>query len=430
MKVLVWGINYAPELTGIAPCNVALCEHLLRQGHQVEMVTGFPYYPHWQKRAEDCGRLYHTETLNGVVVCRCWQFVPRSLSAFKRILHEASFVLTSTLRVLFGARSDLMVVVSPPLLLGTAAAIVHGLRGIPFVFHVQDLQPDAAVGLGMLKPGLLTRALYRLEAIAYRSAARVSGISGSMLQAFQKKGVPAAKQLYFPNSVRVSSRNGSPPQGVFRRRHGIADDDLLVVYSGNLGVKQGLGIILDAAQLCEDPRVQFIICGDGAARPALSKLAQESGLKNLRLLPLQAPAAFEEMMVDADLSLITQQAGSGKFFLPSKLLTSLVFRKPIVAVADPDSELALAIREGDFGICLSPERPNELANQLDQWVDAGPRLEEMARKGRIYVERFDAERVLGAFEAELKKLLILKSAPRGRGTDAETVPVPETSPPE
>ena len=98
MRVIVWGINYAPEFTGIAPHNVALCEFLHARGDDVSMVTGFPYYPSWEKRPEDRGHLYRTDQINGVPVHRCWQFVPARVSALKRIFHEASFVFTSTLR--------------------------------------------------------------------------------------------------------------------------------------------------------------------------------------------------------------------------------------------------------------------------------------------------------------------------------------------
>src|ERR1041385_3261731 len=151
MRVIVWGINYAPEITGIAPHNVALCEFLRGKGDDVEMVTTFAYYPVWQKRDEDRYRFFRTDLINGVPVHRCWHFVPRKVSAWKRIIHEATFIAISTVRVLSLKRADVYVIVSPPLLLGMAAWFVTRIKHAPFVFHVQDLQPDAAVGLGMLK---------------------------------------------------------------------------------------------------------------------------------------------------------------------------------------------------------------------------------------------------------------------------------------
>src|SRR3954470_24825957 len=134
MRVIVWGINYAPEFTGIAPHNVALCEFLRARGDDVEMVTTFSYYPTWRKLPKDRGKLYRTDLINGVPVHRCWHFVPERVSAIKRILHEATFIFTSTLRALALAKPDVFVAVSPPLLLGAAAWFVGLIKGAPFVF--------------------------------------------------------------------------------------------------------------------------------------------------------------------------------------------------------------------------------------------------------------------------------------------------------
>src|SRR3954454_7040144 len=232
MRVIVWGINYAPEFTGIAPHNVALCEFLRARGAEVEMLTSFSYYPTWRKRPEDRGRLYRTDVINGVPVHRCWHFVPARVSALKRILHEGSFVFTSTLRALFLEQPDVFVVVSPPLLLGAAAWFVGKMKRAPYLFHVQDMQPDAAVGLGMLKQGRFIRALYALEAFAYRHAARVSGITRGMLKTFRKKGVLESKLVYFPNAIDLTTAGPSPARGEFRKRHGFPMDEFLAIYAG------------------------------------------------------------------------------------------------------------------------------------------------------------------------------------------------------
>jgi len=386
MKIAVWGINYSPELTGIAPFNRALCEHLAAQGHQVGAITGFPYYPVWQKRDEDCGKWFDTEVMNGVVVRRCWLYVPRVVGPLRRMLHEASFVVVSLLRVLALPRPDLFVVISPPLPLGFAAWIASVVKGAPFVFHVQDLQPDAAVGLGMVKPGLLTRCLYWLESFAYARAARVSGISEGMLGKFREKGVPEDKLIYFPNGVELPIELPAP--GQFRERHGLARHALVAMYSGNLGVKQGLEVLIEAARWLQrwedDPPtdvgfgrrrpVKIVIAGDGARRVALAGLIERYELDNVLLLPLQQEVAYREMLADVDCSVITQQKGTGSFFFPSKLLTSLAMGKPVITVADADSELAQATREGGFGVNVPPNQPEALARAIYALADENGRL--------------------------------------------------------
>ena len=404
MRVIVWGINYAPEFAGIAPHNVALCEFLDAEGHDVEMVTTFAYYPTWQKSAEDGGRLYRTDVVNRIPVHRCWHFVPARVSALKRILHEGTFVFTSALRALCLSAPDVYVIVSPPLLLGLAAWFVGKLKRAPFVFHVQDMQPDAAVGLGMLKPNWFTKTLYGLESFAYRKAARVSGITPGMLQSFRKKGVPESKLIYFPNTIELPSAVSSPERGSFRRRHRFAADDFLAVYSGNLGVKQGLDILLETAPLLNDPRICLVICGDGAQREALAARARERKLTNLRLLPFEDD--YRALLIDADICFITQQVGSGNSFFPSKLLGILAEGRPVVAVSAPESELAVALREGGFGVNVPPSRPEELAALLDSLAKDPERLWIYGVSGRRYVEQFEKSRVLRRFAEQLRALLL------------------------
>lgn len=404
MRVIVWGINYAPEFTGIAPHSVALCEFLRTLNHDVEMVTSFPYYPTWQKRPEDRGQLYRTDLINGVPVHRCWHFVPTRVSALKRILHEGSFVLMSTLRALTLPRPDAYVVVSPPLLLGVAAWLVGKIKDAPFVFHVQDMQPDAAVGLGMLKGNRLTRALYALESFAYRHAARVSGITQGMLKSFRGKGVPEHKLVYFPNAIDLRDADLAPGRGEFRHRHGFVAEEFLAIYAGNLGVKQGLDVLLETAPLLRDPRIRIVICGDGAQRESLTQRVRELKLPNVSMLPLQAGRDYRALLVDADVCFITQQAGAGNSFFPSKLLGLLAESKTVVTVAAPECELALSLAEGKFGENVPPARARELADLLEALAGDPRRLAEYGAAGRRYVEQFEKRRVMENFLGELAGL--------------------------
>ena len=405
MRVIVWGINYAPEFTGIAPHNVALCEFLHARGHDARMVTTFSYYPSWRKRAEDAGQLYRTDLVNGVPVYRCWHFVPRQVSAAKRILHEASFIFTSTLRLLSLPGADLYVLVSPPLLLGAAGWFIGALKRAPFVFHVQDMQPDAAVGLGMLRAGWFTRALYFLEGFAYKSAARVSGITRGMLIKFRRKGVPEEKLIYFPNAISLTGDRPRPERGSFRRKNGLPNDKFLAVYAGNLGVKQGLDVLLAAARMVRDPRIYILICGDGAQREVLAEEIRAQKLPNMGLLPLQEGENYLSLLEDADLCFITQQSGSGNSFFPSKLLGLLAQSKPVITVADADSELAEAVVEGGFGLNIPPGNPEKVAEALDALAQDNARLLDYGAAGNRYVQQFEKTHVFESFLRELENLV-------------------------
>jgi colanic acid biosynthesis glycosyl transferase WcaI len=410
MRVIVWGINYAPEITGIAPHNVSVCEFLREAGHDVEMVTTFPYYPEWKKKPEDRGILYRTNQINRVPVHRCWHFVPQRVTALKRIVHEGTFALTSTIRVLGLKRPDVYLVASPPLILGTVAWFVSRLKAAPFIFHVQDLQPDAAVGLGMLREGWFTRALYWLEAFAYRHALRVSGISPEILDAFRRKGVPEKKLILYPNSVELPSKESLPQRGLFRQKYGFAPDEFLAIYAGNLGVKQGLEILFDAAdRLPADSKVRILLCGDGAERPTLEEKIRTRGLTNVRMLPLQRGEDYQELLLDADVSLVTQQSGSGNAFFPSKVLVTLAHFSPVVTVADKGSALADAVAAGGFGVNVTPGKADELASVLSDLAHHPAQRQTWGAAGRVYVEQFERHRVISAFVNQLQTVLASSS---------------------
>lgn len=420
MKITVWGINYDPEPTGIGPFNTDLCAYFAERGHDVRMITTFPYYPWWKKPPEARGKLYKTVAMKGVTVLRCWHYVPAKPSTLKRLLHEMSFVVTSALKALFLPRPDVFIVVSPPLFLGPAAFAVSRILRRPFVVHVQDLQPDAALGLGMIKPGPAVRALYLLEKWNYRWAALVSGISQGMLDAFARKDVAAEKICMFPNWVPDAKTTGGPVQPAvsaasFRAANQLSLQTPLIAYSGNVGMKQGLEVVVEAAAKAKlettvrggsDLRaIHWAICGEGAAKPALQEAILRTGAESVRLYPLQPDDLYQALLREADISLITQQRGTGQFFFPSKLLSILQYGRPVLAVADESSELARAVHQGDFGLVVEPGDASALLAAAEKMLAADDlQRAAWARNGRAWVDQFRRTPVLSAFEARLETL--------------------------
>lgn len=411
MRITLWGINYAPEATGIAPFTTGLGEYLHARGHQVEVLTAFAYYPKWEKAESDRGRLYRTERKNGVCLYRCWHYVPRKASAARRILHEFSFCITSLVRGLFAPRPDVYVVVSPPLGLGFVAWLLSRIKRRPFVFHIQDLQPDGAAGLGMLNQSPLLRALYLLERFAYAKAAAVSAITPGMVRMIREKGVPAGKAWLFPNWIREKKREASP-KGQFRSVQGYRSDEFLAVYSGNLGRKQGIDGIIEAARILaaeaepaeSGARVRIIIVGAGAERAALEKRIASLRLPNLRLLPLLSDSDYAAMLNDVDVGLVTQAAGAGHFCFPSKLLSLLNAGVPVVTSADAGSELAQVVADGQFGVNVEPGRPELLAAALKKLADEKALVAQYAR-ATTWVDQFEPSLVLENFERALAGLV-------------------------
>lgn len=402
MKINVWGINYAPELTGIGVYNTGLAEYLVKTGDQVTMVTGYPYYPQWRLLEKDAP-LYRTEVINGVAVARCGLFVPEKPTPLLRILHEASFVVSSYIRQLTLPAADVYIVVSPPLLLGFAAWLLCLLKNRPVVFHVQDLQPDAAAGLLMLKQGLFLKLLYALEKFAYQKAKLVSAISPEMCSLIEAKGVPKDKIVLFPNWVHGDSSGNA--SGAWKAKMGIDSKTALVSYAGNMGVKQGLPIILQAAKLLGDKPIAFVLAGNGADLDALQKLKAENALGNVLLLDVLPESEHTQFLEDSDICLIPQKKGAATAFLPSKLLKMLALGRPILAITQGEGALAAAVAEGEFGMRVEPDDVQALADAVMTLIADQGKRSQMSLKGKQYVKRFSGEVVLGNFRERLSQMV-------------------------
>jgi len=407
MHVVFLGINYWPDETGIAPFTTGRCEYLASRGHQVTVLTGFPYYPMWRIPEHYRGRLFSSEERNGVTILRSWLYVPPQVNAMRRILHEASFIVSSALRAMTrkGTRQpDVLVITTPPLALNLSAILLSGIWKTPFVQHVPDLQPDAAVDLGMLRPGRLTNFLYRIERLGYRRAALISTLTEAMRDKVISKGVRPEKVVLFSDWARSElfqvPANGGGAQ--FRRSLGLGNE-LLVVHAGNMGVKQGLEVILGAAERSrEDRSVRYLLVGDGSVRPQLEQRAKSLNLNNLTFVPLLPDDQFLDMLAASDVSLVTQQKSVADIVFPSKVITLMSSARAIVASVSPGSEVARVLKEADAGILVVPEDPAALLNAIVSLRDDPERRENLGAKGRSFAERFwEKRRTFSVLEAHL-----------------------------
>lgn len=403
MRILVLAINYWPEQTGIGAVLTRRCEYLASVGHEVTVCTGMPYYPEWRIHPGYTGKLLSREEHNGVTILRSWIWVPRKVTSVKRVLFEASFLACSLLRAMCSRKPELLLVVSPPLGLAISAVLLSRWTKAPYVFDVQDLQPDSAADLGML-PGPTLPVLYSLEMMAYRHAGLISTITEGMRQKIVAKGVPPDKVVVvpFPADSSLFAVGGSVRGSRFRSKHSL-DGKFVVAHSGNMGVKQGLGVVLDAAkQMREQRDVTFLLTGDGAMKPHLENKAKALKLDSVRFLPLQEQAEFLQMLAAVDVALIVQQSSVSDIAFPSKTITLLSAGRPVAAAVHRHSEIGRVIRQSNGGVVVEPENAGALATTLQELFRDPVRRTAMGEFGRRYaLQHWDAARILPNFESHL-----------------------------
>lgn len=401
MKVTILSINYWPEVTGIGAFTTYRAEYLAAAGHDVEVCTSFPYYPEWRVPENYAGRMLMNEERNGVKIVRSYLYVPNPVTSLKRILHEGSFIVSATARALMRRRPDVLLVVSPPLGLAVTAILLSRLWRIPYVFDVEDLQPDSAGDLGML-PGWAVKRLYQVEAAAYRYARLVTTLTQSMRKKIVAKGVAEEKVELIEPRMDESLTDLRPEEGSeFRKRYGFGDE-FLATHSGNMGVKQGLDVALNAAALNRDDRsILFLLVGDGADCERIRRRAAEMDLRNVRFLPLLDQEDFRGLMAASGVCLVTQQRSVSEVAFPSKVVTYLAAGRPIVASVHPECEVARLTRESGAGKVVKAEDPDALLAAIQE-IKRGD-LKKLSESARRYAGlRWSPAQVLGHLEQCLK----------------------------
>lgn len=402
MKILLYGINYSPELTGIGKYSGEQARWLAGRGHEVRVVTAPPYYPQWQVGEGYSSWRYRTEQDDGVTVIRCPLYVPRQPSALTRLLHLVSFSASSCLAVLGQLRwkPDLVILVVPTLFCAPQALLLAKLSGARSVLHIQDYEVDAMFGLGIGGGSSLRRLAFGIERWLLRRFDRVSTISSGMLDKARSKGVNGERLLFFPNWSETARFRQVPRNHALLQRLGVPSGAWVLLYSGNIGEKQGLELILDAAQAYADRAdLVFLIVGQGTGKARLLDRVQRDDLHNVLFAPLQAYDDLPALLASADAHLVIQKRGVADAVLPSKLTNILAAGGNAIITADPDTTLGRLCEEHPgIAVLIEPESVAALNAGIER-VLALPVRNNVALN---YAKEFlDKEHILQRFLAQV-----------------------------
>ena len=393
-SITIWGINYAPEKTGIGPQTTWLAEALAEQGYRTTVVCAFSYYPAWTKNPKDRGKLYRSEEIRGVMVRRNWLYVPKAPSLVKRTLQQLSFVTLSALRILFSPAADMYLVVSPPFLLSPAMRVMAFLKSRPYIVHLQDDEVQAAYETTNM--GIRAyRILKTLEVWGYRGAERLSTISEGMralmLQHLNRTSSVNAQPEIALLANRVSGRVEKPNEAVTTFRKSLNTRRLLV-YSGNLGDKQVLDAFIPAVATFPKEELILYICGQGAQKTRLQKLIDTTAADNIRFESLLPDDEYRTLLTAADACVLSEMTHRGRWLSPgicfaSKMLSYMKQGKPLFLYAGMDSEAAGIIRKEDCGFALREDQKlEELLSEFTQASDET--LEAMGKRSKEYYQHF------------------------------------------
>lgn len=401
MRILIYSYNYYPEPIGIAPLMTELAEGLVRRGHQVRVVTAMPNYPERRIYQSYRGKGYVKEYKNGVQIQRSYIWTRPQPNLLDRLLLDASFIVTSFLPALTGWRPDVILATSPSLPVCLPTALLGWLYRCPVVLNLQDILPEAAIHVGLLKNKLLIHLFTALEKFAYDTATKISVIADGFVEDLQSKGVVDSKIEQIPNWVDINFIRLLPKENnAFRAAHNL-NGKFIVLYSGNIALTQGLETVIKAAsKLLHIPDIAFAIAGEASCLQRLQTACLECGADNVLLLPFQPREQLPEMLAAADVSLVVQKKNVISFNMPSKIQVLLASGRALVASVPENGTAAKAIRQSGGGVIVPPEDHKALAQAILDLYKHPEKVKTLGYNSRQYaVEQYAFEQALNQYES-------------------------------
>jgi colanic acid biosynthesis glycosyl transferase WcaI len=372
MKIVIVGLNYWPDATGIAPYTTGLAEGLAARGHSVKVLTGLPHYPEWKVAEGYRGSHGETSVIRNVTVQRVPHFVPSQLTAGSRVHMELSFsrmVMTKD-----WGHPDVVIAVSPALM--SAAAVVAKARAmhVPVGVIVQDIYSHAVVETAAMG-GRGAKLTTDLETAVLRNATGVSVIHERFARSIEKLGIPADKISIIRNWSHVDTADSGRSSADVRREFGWGGDKIVVLHAGNMGVKQGLETVISAGRLAHrqsaEKSPQFVLVGDGNRRAALQDMARD--VSTVQFIPPVPEEKFGAVLSAADILLVNELPGIAEMALPSKLTSYFAVGKPVLAATESRSATACEVNASSGGIVVRGGDPEALVHGVEILV-ADPAL--------------------------------------------------------
>lgn len=384
-RILLVNQFFYPDVSGGSQYLTDLAVDLEREDFDVHVLAG-------ERAYDGRTRLSGTPGTGGSITVHRLRLPPfRKNNVSSHIAGYVFFFLQAFWKCLRIPRPDVVITMSTPPLLGLMGTFLKRFRSARHIAWIQDVYPEIACALGLLKPrSPITRLLRRLDTHALRRADAVVALGEDMKRRLLERGFQglAASRLHVirdwvdADTIRPVSHATNP----FRARHGL-ENAFVVLYSGNMGWCHDFAAVRETAlRLRHHPRVRFCFIGDGAKKAELMDFQRGERLENTLFLPYQDRAALPETLPAADVSLVTLAAGFEGLVVPSKIYGALAAGRPVVFVGDVSSEPARIVREAACGFVTAPDDPSALEKalvQLESDADLQTRMGANARKAAV-----------------------------------------------
>jgi len=389
MRIVFFSHYYPPEVNAPASRTSEHCREWVRLGHDVTVITSAPNHPMGKLYAGYRNRFFQTDTVDGVKVVRVWTYLAPNQGFLRRTLSYLSYMVTAVLAVPRIARADVYVSTSPQFFCGLAGLIAGKMRSRPWVLEIRDLWPESIVTVGAMKKGRMVRALEWIERFGYRNADRIVSVTDSFVPHIAARCQCDGKIDIIKNGVNLALfQRGSDPATV-RRELGV-EGRFVAAYVGTHGMAHGLDTLLDAAAaLRHDPRIAFLMVGDGAEQARLAARVARERLDNVKVLGQLPKARMPDIWSATHASLILlKRSDTFLKVLPSKMFEAMAMEVPIVLGVEGEAKSLL--EAAGAGVAITPESAAELAAAVLRLSNDAAGARTHGQRGAAFVrEHFD-----------------------------------------
>lgn len=389
MNVLVVCPHFRPDVAPTGEVMTSIVEHLAARGHRLHVLTALPWYRNHRIDDDWRGSWSRTETTEWGAITRLHPFptdksnIPARAAAFGGFTALAAL---SGMKPQF--RPDVVLAMSPPLVIGMAGVALARRWHVPLVFNIQDVFPDVAIEVGAITGPRVIKAARWLERTLYRQSDAVTVLSEDLRLNLAAKlaGHRPERVRVIPNFVDTGVVRPGPHENDYRQQFGL-EGKTVVMYAGNLGYSQPVELLIDSARALRDvPELMVVVNGGGSARADL--IARAEGLDNVRFVPMQPKERLAEVLAAADVHTILLRPGLARSSVPSKLYSILAAGRPCVAAVDPDTEVTRTLAAADAGVAVGPDDGTALTAALRSLVANPAERSRLGLNGRAWVEQW------------------------------------------
>jgi len=386
-KLLIINPGFPPELLpgGVMACNLA--KEFVCRGYDVTVYTSFPNRPHGKIYPGYKRRLRDISYQNDFRLVRLWTWlIGRNRKNFDRLMENVSFGLSATLHLLIDRKYDYILLDAWPALCAFIVSLAAKLIGIPCYYYIQDLLPEQAQNTGMIKKkGIVSELLLWADQKACQNSAGIFVLSDKMKNhIICTRAVNRNKILVAPIQVDINKIYPVNRLNSWRKKHNIADDAFVVIYTGTLGHVSGISILEEIVPRFSDKdNILFICIGEGPLKSRLVKLSQSCS--HLKMIDYQADSDYLLALGSADIAFLPMDSNCGVGSVPSKMYTYMAAEKPVLSNAPLDSENARLISATDCGLLVKANDAGELESGIRILSNHPENLTKMGKAGRKYI---------------------------------------------